>query len=284
MRPAEYPESSIIEAGEKLEAQGVRVTPYAIREEIGGGGPNRIRNVWDKHVAERAAAPSAPEPTDELPTEIEDDVDGALAGLGADIRMLVSRIHRKAHTAAQEKTREALAALNQAEEQVRREMKDAERLITRQDETIANLQSSIQEERQRRDAAEKEVALVKGRLAEAEHDRAALAQAQQEIGRARAELDELKRALDRSSADHERLTTTLDAAKNDISALTAEVSGLTAAVSHAEQTADQLRIQAKEATERERAAVERASEMKGRLDHSSEEIEKLRAEIAGLRQ
>ncbi len=269
MRPAEYPESSIIEAGEKLEAQGVRVTPYAIREEIGGGGPNRIRNVWDKHVAERAAAPSAPEPTDELPTEIEDDVDGALAGLGADIRMLVSRIHRKAHTAAQEKTREALAALNQAEEQVRREMKDAERLITRQDETIANLQSSIQEERQRRDAAEKEVALVKGRL---------------EIGRARAELDELKRALDRSSADHERLTTTLDAAKNDISALTAEVSGLTAAVSHAEQTADQLRIQAKEATERERAAVERASEMKGRLDHSSEEIEKLRAEIAGLRQ
>jgi hypothetical protein len=53
MRPAEFAESEILEAGKKVEAAGKRVTGYAIRRELGGGDQKRLFSVWNSHFSPR---------------------------------------------------------------------------------------------------------------------------------------------------------------------------------------------------------------------------------------
>ncbi len=55
-RPAEFSDEQIVAAGQRLEAQGVRVNAYRIRIELGGGNATRIHDVWAEHVKKRGNA------------------------------------------------------------------------------------------------------------------------------------------------------------------------------------------------------------------------------------
>lgn len=49
MRPAEFSPEEIVAAGEALVAAGRNVTGFALRQKVGGGNPNRLKQVWDEH-------------------------------------------------------------------------------------------------------------------------------------------------------------------------------------------------------------------------------------------
>ena len=57
-RVAEYSEKEIIEAGEVIESNGKHVNPFAIREKLGGGSPDRIKRIWETHLQSRKAVDS----------------------------------------------------------------------------------------------------------------------------------------------------------------------------------------------------------------------------------
>ncbi|MEZ4128564.1 DNA-binding protein, partial [Salmonella enterica] len=54
MRPAEFTQEQIIEAGEQLQAAGRNITGFALRQKVGGGNPSRLKQVWDEHVNSQA--------------------------------------------------------------------------------------------------------------------------------------------------------------------------------------------------------------------------------------
>ncbi|TMO83095.1 DNA-binding protein [Pseudoalteromonas spongiae] len=73
-RVAEYSQNEIINAGEQIESNGKHVNPFAIREKLGGGSPDRIKKIWESHIASRQFhdAEQNNEDVIELPTEIQE--------------------------------------------------------------------------------------------------------------------------------------------------------------------------------------------------------------------
>ncbi|EEI8360625.1 DNA-binding protein, partial [Salmonella enterica] len=51
MRPATYEPEQIIEAGLALQAEGRNITGFALRNQVGGGNPTRLRQIWDEYQA-----------------------------------------------------------------------------------------------------------------------------------------------------------------------------------------------------------------------------------------
>ncbi|MDD2610241.1 MAG: DNA-binding protein, partial [Giesbergeria sp.] len=77
MRPAAFSDEEIINAGQALLSTGRAITGFALRQKLGGGNPNRLKQVWDESFAQ--AAPAAP--VVELPIEVAD----AVAHVSADL-------------------------------------------------------------------------------------------------------------------------------------------------------------------------------------------------------
>ena len=50
MRPAEIPTEAIIEAGMELRAMGRNITGFGLRKQVGGGNPDRLKQVWDEYI------------------------------------------------------------------------------------------------------------------------------------------------------------------------------------------------------------------------------------------
>lgn len=67
MRPIEFTQDAIIQAGLDLRVEGRKITSFALRQIVGGGNPARLKKVWDEHL-ERQDAAQAP-PVAELPVE-----------------------------------------------------------------------------------------------------------------------------------------------------------------------------------------------------------------------
>lgn len=61
-RRADYADSDIIAAGDRLIAAKKEVSGWALREELGGGKPSRLKAIWEAHVA---AGPGATPPRDQ---------------------------------------------------------------------------------------------------------------------------------------------------------------------------------------------------------------------------
>lgn len=71
MRPAEFSPEEIVAAGEALVAAGRNVTGFALRQKVGGGNPNRLKQVWDEHLAAKNTTEA--EPVAELPVEVAEE-------------------------------------------------------------------------------------------------------------------------------------------------------------------------------------------------------------------
>ena len=74
MRPVEFTDEQVIEAGRTLQAQGRNITGFALRKLVGGGDPTRLKQRWDAHQASTTAG--EPETFVELPIEVANVVDG----------------------------------------------------------------------------------------------------------------------------------------------------------------------------------------------------------------
>ena len=141
MRPADYSEEQIIEAGKALQEAGKRVTPFGIRERMGGGKPQRIREIWERYLAGEREQSAGPEHVVELPAEFEEQVQGMTTALINDLTALSKRLYARADEIAESRTREAMQAAKKAKQSAETDVVEAERLIEDQDAKIDALEA-----------------------------------------------------------------------------------------------------------------------------------------------
>jgi colicin import membrane protein len=141
MRPADYSEEQIIEAGRALQEAGKRVTPFGIRERVGGGKPQRIREIWERYIAGEHEQSARPEQLVELPAEFEEQVQGMTTALINDLTALSKRLYARADEIAESRTREAMQAAKKAKQSAETDVVEAERLIEDQDAKIDALEA-----------------------------------------------------------------------------------------------------------------------------------------------
>ncbi|EEM2539805.1 hypothetical protein C3N85_23810 [Salmonella enterica subsp. enterica serovar Morehead] len=94
MRPATYEPEQIIEAGLALQAEGRNITGFALRNQVGGGNPGRLRQIWDEYQASQSTVVT--EPVAELPVEVAEEVKAVSAALAERITQLATELNDKA--------------------------------------------------------------------------------------------------------------------------------------------------------------------------------------------
>ncbi len=127
MRPAEFTTDEIIAAGDALQAAGRNVTGFALRQKIGGGNPNRLKQVWDEHLASKTAAQA--EPVAELPVEVAEEVGTVTKALTERISALAIELNDKAVKAAERRIGAIVRAAGEQREQAERELVDAAQTV-----------------------------------------------------------------------------------------------------------------------------------------------------------
>lgn len=137
MRPVEFTDQQIINAGLELVAAGRTVTGFALRQRIGGGTPNRLRAVWDEYKSSQAVA--AIEPVAELPIEVAQEVEAVTKALAEKIALLAVELNDKAVKAAERRVSDVVRATGEQRAQAERELADAS-------DTVNDLERQIDEQ------------------------------------------------------------------------------------------------------------------------------------------
>ncbi len=147
MRPVEYPDEAIIAAGQALQAEGRRITAFALRQRVGGGDPVRIRTVWSDYLA-RCNQQTAAIVKETLPAEFAVAVEELNTTFLEQWRHLATRLYQLARDSAEARVREALQTARTVQEQAEAEMADAQQNALAQDARIAELIEQHEESQQ----------------------------------------------------------------------------------------------------------------------------------------
>ena len=97
--PVEYISEDIIRAGQQLQSAGRNITGFALRQKIGGGNPNRLKQVWDEHLASQSV--TKVRPVAELPIEVAEEVVAVTRALTDRLAALAVELNDKAVKAAE---------------------------------------------------------------------------------------------------------------------------------------------------------------------------------------
>ena len=173
MRPAEFSPEEIVAAGEALVAAGRNVTGFALRQKVGGGNPNRLKQVWDEHLAAKNTTEA--EPVAELPVEVAEEVAAVTKSLTERLATLAVELNDKAVKAAERRVAEVLRTAGEQREQAERELADAattvDDLEATLDETkaeVETLTNKLAESQAHAQAQAVELAQLRERLAASE--------------------------------------------------------------------------------------------------------------------
>jgi chromosome segregation ATPase len=140
MKPATYTNEQIIEAGMQLLADKKRVTPFAIRNILGGGNPARIKTIWEESQ-QNALEGQVVSHRVELPTEFAD----ALAATKSSLDELAMRMYGRAQEVAESRVRETIAAARKAKETAEVEVAEAMDTVEQLDSENARLQEVVEQ-------------------------------------------------------------------------------------------------------------------------------------------
>jgi colicin import membrane protein len=212
MRPIEFNPEQIIEAGIELQAAGRNITGFALRQKVGGGNPNRLKQVWDEHLAAKNTTEA--EPVAELPIEVAEEVAAVTKSLTERLATLAVELNNKAVKAAERRVTEVLRTAGEQREQAERELVDAA-------QAVDELEAQLDETRSKAESLEQrlsdslaigqsqavELALLRERLAATE--KAALTTAENHVR----ELDEMKANASKAGKDLETISARLEQAK-----------------------------------------------------------------------
>ena len=136
MRPIEYTSEDIIRAGQVLRDAGRNITGFALRQQVGGGNPSRLKQVWDEHLASQSV--TKVEPVAELPIEVAEEVAAVTRALTDRLASLAVELNDKAVKAAERRVAEVLRTAGEQREQAERELVDAA-------QTVEDLEASLEE-------------------------------------------------------------------------------------------------------------------------------------------
>lgn len=222
MRPAEFSPEEIVAAGEALVAAGRNVTGFALRQKVGGGNPNRLKQVWDEHLAAKNTTEA--EPVAELPVEVAEEVAAVTKSLTERLATLAVELNDKAVKAAERRVAEVLRTAGEQREQAERELVDAA-------QTVDELETRL-------DESQAEVESLERRLSEAQSHGQAQAV---ELAQLRERLVATEQAARATADAHEAVRSELDAARRDagvkIEALRDELAQLRERLAASEQAA-----------------------------------------------
>lgn len=140
MRPADFSSEQIIEAGKVLQSAGRAVTGFALRKEVGGGNPNRLKQVWDEHAARHVVAES--EPVAELPVEVAQELAQVSEALVARLASMAVGINDRAVKASDRRSAEVVRAAGEQRDQADRELVDAAQTVEDLEQQLDSLQES----------------------------------------------------------------------------------------------------------------------------------------------
>ena len=127
MRPAEHTNESIIEAGQRLQAEGRNVTGFAIRERIGGGKPGRLLQVWTDY--QDAQVQSQAETVAELSVEIAEQLTLVTDELSIRMNALVVALNDQAVKTADRRVAEVQRDADERQKQSEREIDEASHVV-----------------------------------------------------------------------------------------------------------------------------------------------------------
>lgn len=134
MKPATYTNEQIIGAGMQLLADNRRVTPFGIRNLLGGGNPTRIRAVWEASQQTALESQLVAHKV-ELPAEFS----GALEATKGSLDELAKRMYGRAQEIAESRVRESIAAARKAQETAEAEILEAMDAVEQLDNENARL-------------------------------------------------------------------------------------------------------------------------------------------------
>lgn len=143
MKAPTYTDKQIIDAGMQLLAENKRVTPFAIRNAIGGGNPKRIKKIWEENQHEAIEGQMVREQVD-LPTEFED----ALQATKLSLDELAKRMYNHAQEIAESRVRETITAARKAKESAEIEVAEAMDTVNSLDEEKQALTTLLEQTKQ----------------------------------------------------------------------------------------------------------------------------------------
>ena len=281
MRPVEFSDEAIIQAGQALRQAGRNVTGFALRQKIGGGNPTRLRQVWDDHLSSLNTAAST-QPVAELPPEMVQAVASLTQTVNERIMALVVELNDQAVQAADGRVQEVLRTSGEQQQQAQQELAEAATAVNELDtqlmaaqtevETLTNQLTASQAQLQ---AQAIELAQLRERLAAAEEAGHAAAQAHaaeltqsRDIAeRLRTELDSLREAsANELKMVWQELANVKSAAENDVHHARDEALRYQQAVEQTNGQLVQLRNEMAQARELATAAREEAAGLRGRVE------------------
>lgn len=149
MRPVEFTAEQIIDAGQALQASGRNVTGFALRQKVGGGNPNRLKQVWDEHLASQSVVQA--EPVAELPVEVAEQLQVVTQALTERLAALAVDLNDKAVKASERRVAEVVRAAGEQREQAERELADAS-------QTVEDLERQLDEAQERNEQQQQQLA------------------------------------------------------------------------------------------------------------------------------
>ncbi len=140
MKQATYTNEQIIEAGMQLLADKKRVTPFGIRNLLGGGNPARIKTIWEESQKTALEGQMVSHKV-ELPTEFADALDATKGSLDE----LAKRMYGRAQEIAESRVRESISAARKAKETAEVEVAEAMETVEQLDNENARLQEAVEQ-------------------------------------------------------------------------------------------------------------------------------------------
>ena len=185
MRPAEYTNEAIIAAGEAIEATGSKVTIFALRTKVGGGNVQRLRQVWEDHVASKRIAEA--EPVAELPVEVAETVAQVTEALSRRVSELAIDLNDRAVKAAERRVTEVIRAADAQRAQAELELADAA-------QTVDDLEASLEQMSGERDTLKAQLA---EKQVESQRQAVELAQLRERLVAAESSLREYRKEVEK---------------------------------------------------------------------------------------
>lgn len=141
MRPAEFETEQIIQAGLRVEADGKRVTGYALRRLLGGGDQKRLLSVWKSHQSQENKDEN--QTTADLPIELEETLEQIGKVLSAQIRSMSVKLNEVAVKSATRQVADVTREYKELKDQTDAELKDAAAIIEELESQIVELERAL---------------------------------------------------------------------------------------------------------------------------------------------
>src|SRR5450759_2191609 len=141
MRPVEYTNEDIIQAGLELQALGRKLSGFSLRQKLGGGNTKRLEQVWNDYLTSQDVRDA--EPATDLPGEIAKAVTVFAKALTDQLLWLAIELNDKAVKAAERRVKGVIRSVEDQREQAERELADAQVVIQSQNMELAKLQERL---------------------------------------------------------------------------------------------------------------------------------------------